>query len=218
MALVQALKRLAGIRPDDVEAAATALKAIEDELSSAAAEFSAAQTSFGARLVVAMGEGTAQSVEADLEAKRRHVERLTRAREAVAMRLQAAQEAAGAAELAKRWDVAEKALRAQRLALVRFQRAAHDVAAAMLAAEAAGLLAYRSIPVRGGVQPYLIDLSSELQRQLAMATDGRHGHHVGSLLDELKQQPSLIERAEANAARWLAMRPEAVQVTPQDAA
>lgn len=216
--VIAILKRLAGTRPDDAQAAAAVLKAIKVELASAHAELSAATAEFGARLVEAMAEGRASAVEADLDAKRLQVARLERARDAVTLRLEAAQEAAGAAELAKRWDAAEKAMRAHRLALVRFQRQAQDLAAAMLAAESAAIAAYQSIPVRDGIRPFLMDLTWELKLQLALATEGKHGGFVRSSLPELQAHPPLIARAEAHAAEWLSKRPPQDQATPPEAA
>jgi hypothetical protein len=218
MDLIQRLKTLAGMRKDDVEGAKLALDKVEADLSVAYADFSAAEEEFGARLVEAIPKGHEGSVHADRDAKRRKVEELRAARAAIAMRLQAAQEAASAAELGKRWDAAEKALRAHRLALVRFERAAKDLAAAMLAAEAAALTAYESLPERHGAQPFLTDLTGELQRQIALATEGKRGGYVGSFLHDLKGQPPLIQRAEAVAAQWLSRRPPASDENPPEAA
>ncbi|WP_146908824.1 hypothetical protein [Arenimonas daejeonensis] len=156
MALITVLKRLAGISPNDVEAAATALREVEAELSAAVAAFDAANSSFGADLVAAMTAGKPEAVEANLEAKRKAVDRHTRAREAVAERLQRAQDAARADTLAERWDAAEKALQARREALVRLEQAAADFGAALVAAEVAARKAWDAMPVKPSDGPHYL--------------------------------------------------------------
>ena len=203
MSVVTILKRLAGIRPDDVEGAATGLKAIEADLNSAIAEFSAAQRDFGERLVIAMGEGNAHEVELDLEAKRRKVERLTHAVEALTSRHMAAQAAAQGVELAKRWHIAEAALRERTEALVRFERAVTEAGKKLLEAEAAASRAWQAMPVKPSGGPHYLSLDSEVSALLSLATQGRAGGYRGSVLWDLQQRPGLVARAEANSREWL---------------
>lgn len=207
MSVIRTLKRLAGLAPNDVEAATAALAEVEAELKRAKSDFDFSSASYGARLVEAMGDGDPAKVEAELRDKADLVERLTHARSAIAKRLQDAQEAAQHDAEARQWDEAEKLFRARRLALVRVERAVEDLGKALMAAERASRDAYAALPVAARCAPHYADLSSEIPRLLALATDGHYGGFVGSRLWELRQMPSLVERAEASARERLAMRP-----------
>lgn len=207
MPVIRTLKRLAGLAPNDVEAATAALSEVEGELKRAKSDFDFSSASYGARLVEAMGDGDPAKVEADLREKADLVERLTHARAAIAKRLQDAQEAAQRDAESRQWDEAEKLFRARRLALVRVERLAEDFGKAVIAAEQASRDAHAALPVSARYAPHFENLASEIPRLLALATDGRHGGFVGSLLWELRQMPSLVERAEVSARERLAMRP-----------
>lgn len=213
------LLRIKPAKPQDpVEAATAAYEAVSHEFESVEAKLAAAEREFGERLLQA---GTSPADVAEVQAAfddlRADRERLRHIRAAIAARLQAAQNAAGADDLAKRWDAAEKALRARRLALVRYERAVSDAATAQLAAEAAARAAWEAIPAEAkslGDMPWFLSLDGERDRIASLVTDGRIGPYSGSRLWDLRKQPTLMARVEADDALWLKHRPE----TPPEAA
>lgn len=212
MSVIRTLKRLAGLGPSDVEAATTALSEVEGEFARAISEFESANASFGARLVEAMADGDPAKVEADLAAKSLRVERLRHARDAVAKRLQEAQEAAKGDEADRAWDRAAEALRKRQEALKAFDGAMRAAGDALLAAEGASEAAYQAIPQahRSGAPdrgPAFTRLDAEALALMSMATDGRAGPFYGSRLWDIRQRPSLLARAAADEAKWLALRP-----------
>lgn len=225
MAVIDMLKKLTGRSRGGVTEAEQALAGISAEIANVEASLAELEVRFGERLLEAMASGSAEKVEAELEAKQRLLSRLRRAQGEVLARLESVQEAAQGAELQKRWDAAEAALRGRRLALVKLETAAKDFGKAILAAEAASRQAWEALPVRHidngraarqSITPHFADLSGEVLRLLALATDGRAGGFNGSALWALRQEPSLVERAEAMANEWRALRPE--PATPPEAA
>lgn len=228
MAVLEMLKRLAGRNRSGVEVTSAALEEISSEIAAARAELQAAESAFGARLLEAMANGSGEQVEAELEAKRRRVDRIQRAQAEVQARLRAAESAEESASLAVRWDAAEKSLRIRRLKLARVESLAKEFGRAVLEAEQAARAAWEALPVREvstgtavaqSISPHFADLSREVSRLLSLSTDGRLGGHVGSALWALRQEPGLVERAERLADEWRAMRPaELPEKTPPEAA
>lgn len=225
MAVIEMLKKLTGRSRGGVADAERALAEISAEIANVEAVLADLEAEFGERLLEAMASGSAERVEEALEVKRRLLSRLRRAQGEVLARLEAARSAAQGAELQERWDTVEAALRARRLALVKLETAAKDFGKAILAAEAASREAWEVLPVRyidngraarQSITPHFADLSGEVPRLLALATDGRAGGISGSALWALRQEPSLVERAEAMANQWRALRPGTA--TPPEAA
>lgn len=219
MAVLEMLKRLAGKGPNDVEAAKSALREVEGALSEAKADFRDASDSFGADLVAAMATGKPEAVEARLDAKRRAVDRLARAVDAITARLEQAQKIVDAAELAERWDRAEQALQARRDAMVRFEQAARELGVLLADAEQSVRDAWAALPEKEGVPPFL-SLDGYISPLMSLATDGKAGGFVGSVLWDLRKQPGLLARVDADAAMRLSRRPARsdADAPPKDAA
>lgn len=225
MAVVEMLKKLTGRTKGSAGEAERALREICAEISAAQAELDAAKADFGPRLLEAMAHGSPEAVEADLATKERRLSRLERAKAEIEARIQTAQDAAGAADLAQRWELAEKALDARREALVRFEEASRAFGLALLAAEQAAREAWQALPVqevqhtdlgRLRIPPQYTSLGGEIPRLLALATEGRVGGFSGSTLWSLRREPGLVERADRQAREWLALRGD--QRTPPEAA
>ncbi|GGA69097.1 hypothetical protein GCM10011521_04140 [Arenimonas soli] len=225
MSVVEMLKKVTGRSRSGVAEAEKALAEIHAEISAAKAEVSAASLDFGRRLLEAIANGSPEVVEADLVAKEKRLSRLERAKAEVESRIQAAQAATEAADLAQQWQAAEKALNARREALVQLEAASKVFGAALLAAEQAAREAWQALPVKevpvGNVgshriPPQFTSLGGEIPRLLALATDGRVGGFVGSMLWTLRREVGLVERADQQAKDWLALRGE--PPTPPEAA
>ncbi len=218
MAVIEMLKKLSSRKNGGPEALRGGLAEISLEIREAVAEMERIEAEFGERLLEALANGNPEEVEARRDQSRRRIERLKRAEAELQARLKAAQDAEDRDQLAQRWDEAEKALRARRLALVRLERLSKEFGKACLDAEAAALAAWEAMPMRHAspnaaatqsIQPHLIDLRGEVSRLLSLATEGRFGGFAGSALWTIQQQPSLVDRAEMLANEWRALRPRA---------
>lgn len=117
---------------------------------------------------------------------------------------------------AQRWADLEKLLKARRAALATVEKHAQALGQAMVDAQAAAQAAFDVLPIKTLTSPGAVDnnlsapyvrLDSEVALLMSLATDGKVGSLSGSMLWEQRQKPGLIQRADENAAEWLALRP-----------
>lgn len=207
-------KRFSGRRRDDVQVVETILAELEGEIATVEAVLTRSRETYGAALI--SGEAKEGDViEQAMQEAEGMLHRLRVARDAVQMRLEEAKAATAKATLGERWALTSAALTRRQEAFVALEESAKAFGAAYRRAEEAATAAYEALPVRQRpapgcapvyLQPEYTDLRGEVGLLLSLATDGRWGGQTGSVLHELREQPTLTARSAAAAAEWLALQ------------